>query len=309
MLIKLALEEFHRECAAANLSENTRQRYRDELGEFARYVEENNAAELGEVTVELLRDYVTYLLNRPSQARGNGVAAKLLSTHTVQGRYRSVHRFFAFCALEGWLAGNPMDRVRQPRATKPLVSRLDDGNVERALRLIDQTKNPQRNLAMILLMVYSGLRRGEVLGLKLSDVNLTEGSVVTLGKGRKMRRVPINTATVHALEEWLAVRPLRGCDRVFVKEDGAPLAKDGIQSLFVRLRKQLGVPRFYPHLLRHTFAAMYLKRVRDFKSLQKILGHARASTTLDIYADFEDFETLKGMHTEAMGDRGIFREK
>lgn len=197
-----------------------------------------------------------------------------------------------------------MQRVRRPRVPKVLVDRLDDHQVEQALHLIERTKNPERNLALLLLMVYSGLRRGEVIGLRIDDVDLEEGSVVVLGKGRKMRRVPINVATVHALADWLSKRPPVGGELVFVNRDGTPFEKDAVQSLFTRLRRQLGLPRLYPHLLRHTFAAIYLKRVRDFKSLQKILGHARASTTLDIYADFEDFQTLKAMHTEAMGDRG-----
>ena len=304
MLIESAIDGFHRDCQAANLSETTRQRYRDDLGEFSKYLCQRKIIGLEEISANTLRDYVTYLLTRRNLGKGAYQQTQPLSPHTVDGRYRTVHRFFSFCMMERWIQENPMDRVRKPRVPKPIVARLEEGQVEKAIEMVEKTKNPQRNLALILLMIYSGLRMGEVLGLKLVDLNLEAGSVLVMGKGRKQRRVPINIATVHAFSLWLAVRPPWGGELVFVNRDGTPFGREGVRSLFTRLRKKLGLPRFYPHLLRHTFAAIYLKRVRDFKSLQKILGHARSSTTLDVYADFEDFETIKAMHTEAMGDRG-----
>lgn len=304
MQIQSAINSFLQDCKAANLSGGTCQRYQDDLDEFAAYLAHRDIGELEKVSTDVLREFVTHLLTRPSRGRGRENGSRALSPHTVDGRYRSVHRFFSFCMAEGWLGENPMARVRKPRLTKCLVQRLDDQQVEEVLQLIEHTKNKERNMALVLLMVYSGLRRGEVLGLKIPDVDLDEGSVVVLGKGRKMRRVPINAATSHALGDWLAIRPNAVGDFVFVNRDGTAFAKDGVQSLFTRMRTQLGLRRFHPHLLRHTFAAIYLKRVRDYKSLQKILGHARASTTLDIYADFEDFQTIKKLHTEAMGDKG-----
>lgn len=128
-----------------------------------------------------------------------------------------------------------------------------------------------------------------------------------LHEGRKDRDVPLGDASARALSEWLALRPPCISDQVFLTDEGTPFQADGVRSLFVRLQVRLGLPRLYPHLLRHTFAEIYLKRVRDVKSLQQILGHSRASTTLDLYVE-HDFDVLRRMHQQGSPVDGIKKE-
>lgn len=300
MKIELAIQTFLSDVTASNLSAKTWRRYRDDLTELMHFLRDCDIYMLEGITSDHLRDFFTYLMQRPN--RGN--RERTLAPHSIEGKYRSIKRFFNFCSWEGLLAPNPMSHIHRPKTPKPIVNRLTEEQVLSALHLIDQTKMPERNLALLLLMVYSGLRRGEALGLRIGDIDFKEGSATVTGKGRKTRIVPVNETTAIAIKGWLEIRPkFAEDDYVFVSRDGTRFHEDGVHSLFERMRKKLGLRRFYPHLLRHTFAVLYLKRVKDYKSLQQILGHSRSSTTLDIYTDF-DFEHIKRLHSEQFSNDG-----
>lgn len=297
MRISSAIEQFLLAVSAANLSVKTYRRYRDDLRELERFCADIAMDELAAVSAQTLRAFLDHLIHRANQTH----ADRSLSPYSIEGKFRTLKRFFNFCHLERMMDENPIVRVARPKLPKRIVERLSEAQVEGVLQLFAQTQQPERNIAMLMLMVYSGLRRGEIVGLRLSEMNLQEGSAIVKGKGNKMRIVPINQATTIALERWLAVRETRLSDRVFVNEWGGPIQGDAVLALFRRVKaklRPLGVPRFYPHLMRHTFATLYLKRIHDYKTLQLILGHARSSTTLDIYVDF-NFEHVKAMHQQA----------
>lgn len=285
-----AIESFFQDFIARGLSKNTRQRYQDELRDFTKFLNGKGKTELHTVTKEDLRAYIAELLTRTHRHHPD----QTLSPHTADGHYRTIKAFFTWCTADGLLDRNPMLNVRHPELPIRLVPRLSEEQVAKLLGLIEQTKSPQRNLAMIMLMVGCGLRRGEVLGLRVEDVDLQVGKVTVIGKGDKEREIPTGVIVTQALRAWLLVRPPCTSDKVFIHAGMDQLEKNAIQSLFRRLRKGLGVKRLYPHLLRHTFAKMYLK-CADAKSLQQILGHAKASTTLDLYVSF-DFDDLKQIY-------------
>jgi site-specific recombinase XerD len=286
-----AIQAFLNDVIARDLSPKTYQRYQSDLADLRHFLQAHSVTTLEQVTAELLRLYMTDLQTRSNKSRPD----EKLSPFTIEGRYRSIKAFFRWCEWEEYLPANPMRRVRRNKLPAHMVPRLSETQVGILLDEVEKTMMPQRNLALILLMVDSGLRRGEVLGLKLDDVYLSERRVRVFGKGRKDRDVPLGDASARALSEWLALRPPCISDQVFLTDEGTPFQVAGVRMMFVRLQARLGLPRLYPHLLRHTFAEMYLKRVRDVKSLQQILGHSRASTTLDLYVE-HNFDDLLRMH-------------
>jgi len=291
--IENAIERFLQDVIARGLSRATWRRYHDDLLMMAGFLKDQGRCALDTVTADDLRAYLAHLISQPN-SRHSG---RTLSLFTVEGRYRSAKAFFNWCTTDELIKRNPMLHVRRPKLPKRLVARLSEDQVQRLLDLVEQTQSPQRNMALILLLVGSGLRRGEVLGLRVSDVDFREGKVTVIGKGNKQREVPFGAATERALRLWFLARPPSDGDRVFINADGTPFEADGVRSIFLRLGRKLGVPRLYPHLLRHTFAKLYLKRA-DAKSLQQILGHAKASTTLDLYVHFE-FDDLRQIYNRA----------
>lgn len=298
MQISIVVEQFLVSVSAANLSAKTYRRYRDDLRELERFLLSRGVTALEAITADYLRGFMVHLIQRDNLTHPD----RPLSAFSIEGKHRSIKRFFNYCVQEKYVSESPMARVSRPKLPKRIVERLSEQQIECAMQTIEQTKLPERNIALFMLAVYSGLRRGEIVGLRVGDIDFQEGSAIVKGKGNKMRLVPINEATLAALVSWLAVRETRLSDRVFVNQWGGPIGGDAVLSLFHRVKEKLGLPRFYPHLMRHTFATMYLKRVHDYKTLQQILGHARSSTTLDIYVDF-DFEHLKAMHNQAFNRR------
>ncbi|CAG0962156.1 Tyrosine recombinase XerC [Anaerolineae bacterium] len=304
MLFVNARERFLLDCKARALSPNTIERYTNDLSTLERFISIRNVFHLEEITPDLLREFVAHLLARRHRYRADSP----ISPFTVDGIYRSCRTFFVFCAREDFLQINPMERVRHIKLPQRLVPRLSEDQVYQLIKEVEKTKLPKRNLAMILLLADSGLRRSEMLNLAVDDVHLDEGYVRVVGKGNKQREVPIGKAARKAIRIWLKARPYSKTQSVFVNSDGTPFRKNGLGSLFRRLRKYLGLKRLYPHLLRHTFAKMYLRRSHDHKALQNVLGHSRSSTTLDLYVDY-DIEDLKEIHRFASPVDAILKSK
>jgi site-specific recombinase XerD len=160
-------------------------------------------------------------------------------------------------------------------------------------------------MAMVLLMLDSGLRVGEVVGLKVEDLSLNDGHVLVTGKGNKQREVPVGETTRGSLRNYLASQPHPPTGPVFVTDNGQPITVHAVQMMLKRTGKRAGIARLYPHLLRHSFAKFYLEE-GDLKTLQVILGHASVETTAAIYVD-PDIDDLKRRHQRAAPIDRLFR--
>jgi integrase len=169
---------------------------------------------------------------------------------------------------------NPVLKVRRPSLPKPAPKALSLDDVHQVVAACAGTTHPDRNKAILALLLDTGLRRAELAALQVGDVDLPARLVtVRLGKGGKGRRVPISSMCAHVLAEWLVARPVELGNSFF------GLKGNGLQMLFRRLAARSGV-HFFCHALRHTFATLYEGDVQD---LQKILGHSEVSTTAEIY--------------------------
>jgi len=199
--------------------------------------------------------------------------------------YRTLHSFWAWCVQQEFCAQNPMDRVRRPRVPQRKSPRLTLEQVDRLLQVVATDGwYPERNLAMVCLMVDSGLRRAEVIRLKVTDVDLIHGVATVYGKGKE-REVPLGQMTLWTIQRYLAVRP--DGDALFVSRRGNPLTTGGLHTLMYRLKEKTGIPGLRCHLLRHTFANWYIANGGSLRRLQMILGHSDIHTTAAIYTSPE----------------------
>jgi integrase/recombinase XerC len=154
----------------------------------------------------------------------------------------------------------------------------------------------KRNAAILEMLYSSGLRVGELVGLRIRDVSLEGRTVRVTGKGRKVRVVPVGGKAVRALKEYLAVRPAaRGGDfrspgdeplflnlrgRVGKKSGAGISARSVARMLAAAIGRCEGIRRHLsPHGMRHSFATHLLESGADLRSIQEMLGHASLSTT------------------------------
>jgi len=273
MLLSECVEVYLDDCYA--LAPSTRALYAYHLERFVLEVGDRPVPEVSPVVV---RSFMVGLRRRDG---------KEYSAAYQDQVYRTLSTFFRWSVREGAVEGNPMERVRRPRVPKRKSPRLSLEEVERLLDAVRETGRPVRNLAIVCLMVDSGLRRGEVVRLEVGDVDLDSGVVRVFGKDKKERDVPLGPVTCEALRAYLAVRPGSSSDALFVTAAGKPLTRGGLQTLVYRLKARAGLPQLRCHLLRHTFANHFINGGGGLRKLSKILGHANIRTTAEIYTDPE----------------------
>jgi integrase/recombinase XerC len=178
------------------------------------------------------------------------------------------------------MKANPARDVRSPALPKRLPGHLPIDQSEVLFRqAFGDDDAGRRDRAILELLYASGVRVAELAGLAVEDVDLREGSVRVLGKGRKERVVPIGRKAIEALQAYLGSREeSRG--PLFRNRRGGRLTVRSLHRI-VRARGRAAglVARVTPHTLRHTFATHLLDAGADLRLIQELLGHARLTTT------------------------------
>lgn len=128
------------------------------------------------------------------------------------------------------------------------------------------------------LMFDCGLRRGEIVNLKVSDISIHKSTMIINGKGSKQRIVPFGLCTKQLICNYISYVP-SGSKYFFINNDGSHITSNTIKKLFARLKKKSGINRLYPHLLRHTFATNYIYNGGNLEVLRVLLGHSSITIT------------------------------
>jgi integrase/recombinase XerC len=224
-----------------------------------------------------------------------------LEGRSIQRRLAAIRSFFNFLLREGVLRHNPGLDVRAPKAVKRLPNTLDVDQMRQLLTRSPSNDLQVRDLALLELFYSSGLRLAELTGLKLHNLDLKTRQVRVLGKGGNERIVPVGSAAVKALHQWLSKRAgLAQPDEqaVFVGRHGAALGARAVQLRVAQMARVAGLPQhLHPHMLRHSFATHLLESSRDLRGVQELLGHANISTT-QVYTHL-DFQHLARTYDQA----------
>jgi integrase/recombinase XerD len=210
-----------------------------------------------------------------------------LSPTSIARLVAAVRGFFRFLRVTGRVSDNPADDLQAPRTFASLPHFLSLGDVD-ALIAAPDVAMPRglRDRALIETLYATGLRVSELVGLRLTDVRLSEGYVQCLGKGRKERIVPLGAEAGHWVQRYEeSGRPvlMRGRSSPFLfvnARGGGRLSRLGVWKLLKAYGRQAGVRApLSPHVLRHSFATHLLERGADLRAIQTMLGHADVSTT------------------------------
>lgn len=223
------------------------------------------------------------------------------------------------------IAHNPLDDIKAPKRLKPLPKAL---SVEGAINLVESAAKKDiqeddflrvRNKAIFELLYSSGLRLSELLGIDLEPVQSKDyessgwidfeaGEVMVLGKGGKRRTVPVGSAALDAIQDWVLVykaRPIKnqqqGTEHIqplFINKQGKRVSSRTVQKHLAELALRAGLPtHVHPHMLRHSFASHVLQSSGDLRAVQEMLGHASITST-QIYTAL-DFQHLAQAYDHA----------
>lgn len=272
---------------SAGKSPRTIETYRPRLSEFETWLRANKGPlVVEEITSAETRGFLLDLNRRPKRP-GHLHRSKPqggLAAETIRGYYKTLGSFFSFVEREGWLNGHePMSNVEKPKAEHKEVRILSDSEIERFLSLLDKPTFTKRTLFVAFSLMWRlGLRVSEVCKVRLSDLNLEQGSLLVRGKGRRHRLLPIPNSLRDLLNAYLTEvgpRYANGCDSLLVSSVSKPLHTSCLRKSFTRYAKRAGIVAT-PHVLRQSFAT---KAVRSGVSpfvLMKLLGHFDLKTTI-----------------------------
>jgi integrase/recombinase XerC len=269
-------------------SDHTRRAYAHDAGEFVAWAERGGCPEPVDADHRALRRYLAYL-----DTRG-------FATRTVARKAAAVRAYLRYLKRHGVIAHDPGRSLRTPKgdARLPRVPRrdeaaamLDDASARARATTGDQTPEPdalgvavaRRDLAVLEVLYGAGLRVSECCGLRVADCDLDRGYVTVLGKGAKVRRVPLGAPAVDALLEYLTEgRPVlagaAGADAVFLNRRGGALGPRDARRIVGSIPLADG-RRLHPHALRHAYATHLLEGGADLRVVQELLGHTDLATT------------------------------
>jgi len=205
------------------------------------------------------------------------------SPRTLQSFYTATVALCNWALQRGHLATNPTIPIHPPdpnRHRRRIPDYFSDAQVRALLAACDI----RRDRAILLVLLDCGLRRNELLGLDVEDVDFNAGFLLVHGKGDKDRYVPIGSRALASLREYLLGHPGRGA--LFLNRAHRRLQAGGLRSMLGRIKSRARLQcRVHPHKFRHTFARAYLQR-GDLESLRAILGHEDIRLTSQVYAHF-----------------------
>lgn len=210
-----------------------------------------------------------------------------LKATTIRRRQSSLRGFFDHCRRRKAIKVKPSDCLETPKTEERIPVHMSEAQVEllrEALR--GDTFTQRRDAAIVLSLYFTGMRSGELVGLRVEDVDLSDRHLSVIGKGNRERRLPIADPMARALRLWLEVHPTgEGALFVGARFPHAALEYQGVRKVVADAMKRAGLSarRFTPHKLRHTFATRLLSKKMPIDKIQKLLGHRRIETTT-IYA-------------------------
>ena len=292
------------------LSPHTLDNYQRDLEQLASLLTEQSPRNtLADLTQADIRRFTSQL-----HARG-------LAPTSIARKLSAWRSFFGWLALQQHIPANPVDGIKPPRRAKSLPKAL---GVDDAVKLVsggvpetgERRASALCNKAIFELLYSSGLRVSELTSLDLMHVREADhesqgwidfdvAEVIVTGKGNKRRSVPVGTAAIKALREWLPVRatqarpaPPSDAHALFLSARGHRISPREVQKRIKLHAQALGIPAdVHPHMLRHSFASHLLQSSGDLRAVQEMLGHASIAST-QVYTSL-DFQRLAQVYDAA----------
>lgn len=277
--------------AEKGCSQATVEAYRSDLRLFLRFLQGDGCpAEVERVAPDVLRRYLA------------SMSAAGLSASTRGRRLYALRSLWQYLETADLVTENPCRKVSAPRRSQHLPNYLSADECARLLAACDDNHYADlafRDRALLTVLVYQGLRRAEVLGLQMGDVDLEAMTLlVRRGKGGTSRLLPLAEQAANAVADWLEMRPDCPTGALFVTRGGHPMSVKDLQRMFRRTVYRAGLREGITlHTLRHTFATLLLREGVDVRTLQRLLGHASIETTaVYLHVDTEDMRGAVERH-------------
>jgi len=271
-------------------AENTLISYKNDLEQYHAFCLENGKEGM-DLFFKTIRSWVVDLME-------HGYTPK-----TIHRKLSSLRSYCRFLMRLGELDTDPVGKVLKPKMNKRIPQFVDEKGIN---RLLDEYEfgndfTGMRNRVIVNLLYQTGMRRSELTGLKVSSVDIAQGTVKVMGKRSKERIIPLGREICHDLSDYLVKRGEVAADHsdaFFLTEKGRPVYPKLIYRIVTRYIGMIStLEKTSPHILRHTFATHMLNSGADLNAIKELLGHANLSST-QVYTH-NTFEKLKSIYNQA----------
>jgi site-specific recombinase XerD len=295
------IESWARSLRARNRSQGTIASYRADTRHLLDHLGGDVAVE--DVSRRQIEDFLAAGLDRG------------LSPATVARRFRSLQQLYRWLHVEGEIDTNPMAGLEPPSVPVQPPDVLTDAEIKALIAACrervgtgDNGRSGQfearRDTAMVLLLITTGVRASELIGLTVDDIHFNVETFTVLGKGGRERNVTLLPQPAEALDRYIRARrkhpAAKSTNRLWLGEKG-PLTDSGLRQLLERRCKAAGIRKANPHLFRHTFAHLAKKRGMADESLMAIAGW-NTSQMLQRYGASATAERARDSHRLLFGD-------
>ena len=249
-----------------NYSDYTIKNYQLDLTDFFKYVDKSNIDFLSIENIHV-RGYLKYL------------DTCNLKNSTISRRISALRTFYNYLLEKGLVKSNIFLNVKNPKLEKKLPNYLNYTEIEELLASIDTKTDEGLERRLLIEMFYStGCRVGEMVNVKISDIDFSSKTIKVMGKGSKERIVYYGDYASKYLEDYLKKKDKKGY--LFTNKRGEKLTIEEVEYIVRDIMKHISIKTHVtPHTLRHTFATHLLNNGADIRTVQELLGHANLSTT------------------------------
>ena len=266
--LSTSLTHFINHLRGQNVSEHTVIAYHTDLRQFLSFVTENDIIvdRPEKITSAHISEFLTDLAG---QGRSGVTRVRKLAA------IREYLRFLV--AVEKRFSVSPADHISRPKGERKerVFLRIDE-----YLRLLNAAAGNSRDYAILQLFLQTGIRVAELVGLTLSDIDLSQGTMLINGKGRKQRTIYLEKKATQALKSYLASRPPSTDQQLFLNYQGGGLSVRGVMDIVEKYRRLSGITKkFSCHSLRHTCATYKAVKGYTPADLQALLGHEKQETS------------------------------
>lgn len=271
-------------------SQHTISGYAKDVEQFFQYAGEVGVSDIKQVSHLTVRSWMVALME-------DGLTAK-----SINRKLSSLSTFFKYLRRKEIIDRNPMAKVQAPKSSKRLPSYVDNTKMDGLLSDISRPEGfaQWRDYIVVSLLYHTGIRRAELLGIKVGDIDFGQRQIKVLGKGNKERLIPLNDQILEDLSKYMdrATEEFGSVEYLILTNTGSKAYPKLVYNTVNKiLRKYNASEKASPHVLRHTFATHLTTNGADINAIKELLGHANLSAT-QIYTH-NNIERLKDVYKKA----------
>lgn len=246
--------------------------YIEDIYKYLEYMENNKIKTALNIEYQDITNYLKYLDNNNYET--SSIIRKIVSI-------KLFHKYLS----EEYKIKDVSSKIINPKLRRKLPNILTIEEVDNLLDIKLNTPFDYRNKAMLELMYSSGLRVSELVDLKLNNIDLDNGYVRCLGKGKKERIIPIGEIAIEYLKKYIneyrnSMKKGYYTENVFLNNHGKNITRQGFFLIIKNIAKEKNIDKnITPHMLRHSFATHLLNNGANLRTIQEMLGHSSITTT------------------------------